>query len=237
MIRSLGLALLLAAALHFVLVLGAVGWLWGSGRIDQQRFDRVVELFWLTVDQEQQDLLAAEDQEDEKNRQPKPKIEEIGESLLTLQGRLQVEDQKNEVARLKVERLQRETGDIQRNVEDALRRISDQKVKLDQRRQDFVEFVDAQSKQMRDESFVQAVQMLEQLPPRQGKKVFRHLLTTGQDQQVVDYLAAMSLRKAAKILKEFKQDQEISHATELIEMLRQRGIYPLAKAGKGLVSR
>lgn len=237
MIRALGLALLLAAALHFVLVLGAVGWLWGSGRIDQQRFDRVVELFWLTVEQEQQELLAAEDQEDAKNRQPTPKIEEIGESLLTLQGRLQVEDQKNEVARLKVERLQRETGDIQRNVEDALRRISDQNAKLDQRRQDFIEFVDAQSKQMRDESFVHAVQMLEQLPPRQGKKVFGHLLTTGQDQQVVDYLAAMSLRKAAKILKEFKQDQEISHATELIEMLRQRGIYPLAEAGKGLVSR
>jgi hypothetical protein len=44
----------------------------------------------------------------------------------------------------------------------------------------------------------------------------------------VDYLAAMQMRKAAGVLKEFKTPQEVAQASELLELLRRRGVDPIA---------
>ena len=79
-----------------------------------------------------------------------------------------------------------------------------------------------------DEDFKNAVKMVEQLKPKQAKDLFVNLINQQQVGQVTEYLAAMNLRKAGSVLKEFKEPAEIAMATDLIERLRQRGVNLLA---------
>ncbi|MEM8495768.1 MAG: hypothetical protein AAF663_10320, partial [Planctomycetota bacterium] len=69
-----------------------------------------------------------------------------------------------------------------------------------------------------------AVQTLEQLKGRQAKEMLQVLLDRDQQELVVDYLAAMNLRKSAGILKEFKGAEEAVQAMDIVEALRERGI-------------
>jgi hypothetical protein len=93
------------------------------------------------------------------------------------------------------------------------------------------------SQRKSDEQFLQAVRQLEQIPPKQAKKVLETLMAgesgkngtgTGVDgaglEQAVSYLDAMSPRAAAKVLREFKTDGDIMLATELLERLRTHGV-------------
>jgi hypothetical protein len=73
---------------------------------------------------------------------------------------------------------------------------------------------------------MQAVRQYEQVPPKQGKRMIMELVVMGQVEQAVAYLDAMNVRAAGKILKEFKTDEEIKLATELLEKLRTFGSKP-----------
>ncbi|NJL32148.1 MAG: hypothetical protein HC898_11290 [Phycisphaerales bacterium] len=66
-------------------------------------------------------------------------------------------------------------------------------------------------------TFKLALQMYEQVRPKQGKQMMQELIVKGQMDQVVEYMAAMQLRKAAAILKEFKTPPEVAMATELVQ--------------------
>ena len=75
-----------------------------------------------------------------------------------------------------------------------------------------------------DEDFKKAVGLLEALKPKQAKQILQDMLQDGKELEAVEYLAAMKMRKAAGVLGQFKQNQEIAQATMLVERLRQRGI-------------
>ena len=63
--------------------------------------------------------------------------------------------------------------------------------------------------------------------------MFQQLIQQNQTDQVVDYLDAMQVRKAAKVLGQFQSPSEITQATMLLQKLRLRGSHPLAAQGKG----
>ena len=55
------------------------------------------------------------------------------------------------------------------------------------------------------------------MPPKQVKQIFATL----DDQTVVNFLQAMEPRTAAKIIKEFKTDDEVARMQKVLEKMRQ----------------
>lgn len=230
--RALAWALGLLLVFHLLAAVAFVGWMGASGRIDRQRLKTVVATFELTIDEQkrQEDQAAELEKQLEQQAKQAARLEAVAAGPRTSEDRLAAATKADEIARLRLERIQRETGDIRRNVAEALVRLADQKADLDAERQAFQKLVAKQSGQLRDEAFEQAVQMVEQLKAKQAKQFFLQLMDQGQTDQVVQYLAAMQLRKAGAVLKQFKEDDEITQATVLLEMLRKRGIDPVGKA-------
>src|SRR5690606_35920985 len=150
--------------------------------------------------------------------------EAVADGPKTTQDRLAEQQQRDEIAEARVLRLQRDIADLQRQLELAQTQIAKDRAQLVADRQAFEQARQRDLELQASESFQQAVQTYEQLKPRQVKQMFQQLLDEGKSAQVVDYLAAMQLRKSGAVLKEFKEPDEVGQATALIEALRQRGI-------------
>lgn len=73
-----------------------------------------------------------------------------------------------------------------------------------------------------DEQFRKAVKLLENVPAKQAKEWILELVRSGEPDQAVSYLDAMSSFKATGLLKAFKGEEEQKVATDLLERLRQR---------------
>jgi formate-dependent nitrite reductase cytochrome c552 subunit len=129
----------------------------------------------------------------------------------------------------RVERLQRDIADLQRQLGLAKDLLAKQKTDLDAQRKEFEEAVARERDLHARADFAQAVQTYEQLKPKQVKEMFQALMKDGKTRDVIDYLAAMQGRKAAAVLKEFKMPDEIPQATDLVQKLRDRGVDLLGK--------
>lgn len=227
--KSLLTAAVVLLILHLLAAVGFVAWLGASGRLNEQRARKVVDLFELTVAEQQRREQEAAQLAEETRAQAEQaaRLEAVADGPRTMQDRLASEAQADALAMHRLERLQRETNDLRQQIERAKQLIADQKADLEAERAAFEEFLAERTDQLQDEDFQQTVQMYEQLKPDQAKQMFQQLMAAGETEQVVEYLAAMQLRKAGKVIQSFEGEAEIAQATQLLEMLRQRGVYPL----------
>lgn len=230
--KSFAAAITILLALHFLAGVGFAGWLYGTGRLDRDRWERVVELFSPTIAEEARLAEEAAKLEAEARAvaERAARLEAVADGPQTLTDRLAFEERADEFAIHRIERLQRETDDLRGQVERAKEMLAEQKAQLDAEREAFDSFVSETTEKMKAEDFQHAVQVYEQLKPRQSKQMLEQLLAEGKSDEVVDYLAAMQLRKAAAVLKEFKTPAEIATAATLIESLAARGVYPVSGA-------
>ena len=90
--------------------------------------------------------------------------------------------------------------------------------------QSFEQAVSREAKLKEDKDFQQTVKMYQQLKAKQVKQIFQQLLAQGMTGQVVEYLAAMQIRKAAAVIREFKSPNEVVQAANLLQSLRERGL-------------
>lgn len=225
--KTLLVAVAVLLALHFLAVLGLVGYLGATGRLSRDRLHEVVDVFRLTNAQARQQAqqaaeLAATARE---KAQAVARLSSTAASPHTLEGRLAMQQVGDDLAMHRLERLQRDTADLRREMEQAKAIVTKGKAALDAERAQFKAFLAAQSKRQLDQDFKQTVRMYEQLKPTQTKQMFQTLMANGKTEEVVQYLAAMQLRKAGKVIAQFKTPSEIQQATHLLELLRQRGIY------------
>ncbi|MCE9592236.1 MAG: hypothetical protein K8S99_17155 [Planctomycetes bacterium] len=212
-----------------LLAIGA-GWLQWTGRLDRDRMKRAYAMFKPTIATEV--ALAEEErktQEEEKVKAAEAaRLKSVSQGPVTLGDRLHNEQQADEIAMERVERLQADIKSLQQQIATAKAQLTRQRAELEAEKKQ----IEVASKATRDkaagENFAQAVMMYEQLKPKQTKDMFRTLLSGGKRDEVVEYLASMQLRKAAAVLKEFKTPEEVVQATELVERLRSRGIDPVA---------
>ena len=227
--KSIAAAIVAVIMINLLALAAGVGWLWSSGRLNQERINRVADIFSITIEQEQQQLdeVAQQVEEERQRIEDAKRLEKAAEGPVTLQDRLADDQQTNELAMHRLERLQRETEDLRQQIERAKGLIARQKAELETKRVDFEQYIEEKTRTMRDQHFIQTVQMYEQLKPKQAKQMFQQLMVDGQTDKVVDYLAAMQLRKASKILGEFKESNEVAQAKSLLELLRNRGVQPL----------
>jgi flagellar motility protein MotE (MotC chaperone) len=204
--------------INLLLAAGFVGWLYADGRINKERVDRVVEMFSLTVDQEQ--ALAAEAQlaEEEAQRalQQNARLESTGNGPKTLSDQLQERTEATDVRLAKIQMLNDQNralrDEMTRFKEDHTRRVEE----LERERADFEQWIKDQAEKTQDENFQQVVSLYQ---------TFQTLMQQGETDQVVEYLAAMSSRKAGAVLAQFKAPNEVPQAALLLEKLRLRGDY------------
>ncbi|MEM1099445.1 MAG: hypothetical protein AAGH92_11740 [Planctomycetota bacterium] len=224
--KTIASVIVLLVAIHLLGVAAGFVWLSATNRLDRDRFDRVVDVFRLTVDQE-----AALEAERERNeaealaiQQQLIRMEDVADGPQSLEDRLARKLEGDDFAMHRLARMQQESGAIEQRLAQDRAFVEGELERLAQERQAFEAEKERYATQMQDEDFRRAVQTLEQLKGRQAKEMLQVLLDRDQQQLVVDYLAAMNLRKSAGILKEFKGTEEAVQAMDIVEALRERGI-------------
>lgn len=209
------------------LLLGAgVAWLSNSGRLNQDRIDRIRDMLTLTIEQEEKQAQLAVELEEQTRQQAMEiaRLESVSDGPVTLADRLQTELQGDELAAQRVERMKRDIADLRRQLRLAQELLAKKHQELESQQLAFDDAVQRQTKLQEDKDFQQTVRMYEQLKAKQAKQMFQELVAQGKARQVIDYLAAMQLRKAAAVLKEFKSPDEVAQATDLLQRLRERGV-------------
>lgn len=234
--RTFWTVLSVVLLINFLAAAVFVAWLHQDGRLDQDRLERAVNIFALRIDEEQANA------QEEKARlarqaaaaQEAARLERVADAPAQLSQKIAEDQEKDEVALQRLERLRREIQDLQHSNELARRLLTEEREKLDADRKAFTQSVAAENRKRNDTDFLQAVKMYEQLKARQAKEMFQQLLQKNQADQVLDYLSAMQMRKAAAVLKEFKAPNEVAQAAELIQRLRLRGVNMEVDAAGGV---
>lgn len=222
--------------LHILLLAGGGLWLWKSDRLDKNRIKQTIALFKPTLAEDQSRLQEAEKAaaEAERDKEEAARLVSVSKGPRSPEDRISADDREDELLRQRLQRLQRERQDLLRQIDMAKNALSRQKHQLDGQRETFEKKIAEEIRLREDQDFQLAVQMYEQVRPKQGKQMMQELIAQGKTDQVIDYLAAMQLRKAAAILKEFKTPAETAQAADLVQHLRKRGIDPLiGAAGAG----
>lgn len=226
MMRTLWTVLTLVLVLNVLAMAVGAGWLYSSGRLNRERLRRAVEVFSLTIEDERTQTEQARQlaEQSEAKSIEAARLAKVGDGPVSIADRLASDVNDNEVARQRIERLDRERDDLLRQMAAAKEWIAKQQADIESQRKIMEQARDRDRQIREDENFKQAVKMYEQTRPAQAKQMFQQLMSEGRTDQVVEYLVAMQLRKSGNVLKEFKTPDEIVQATDLIQRLRQRGV-------------
>lgn len=212
----------IVALLNLLVLLGFVGWMYQSGRLDRERYDAAIAMFKSTIKQQ------AADEEEERKKEEVLRVEQekvahlkrVADGPVTMIDRLSADQQIDELAMHKLSRLQSEIVDLRRGLESQNRQLAMEREKLTADRKAYADYLAERKAMHEGEDFRRVIDTLEQLKAPQAKQMMQEMAARGQLDLVVDYLASMDIRKRAAILKEFKTPQEISAATVLIEKMR-----------------
>ena len=220
--KAIWTILAVIAVANMLALLGLVGWLKSSDRLDMARVAEVRRLFVETT---------AQRKTREEDDKAKAEAEQKAAAELAKQGQpplaaADVLAAKLEQSKLDQERLQSLRREVQL-LQETLRR---ERTQLDADRQAFLkeraDFEKARQAVVQTEGnaqFKKALATIEGLKPDKAKTALQELLDLKQVDQVVAYLNAMQERSRTKIIDEFiKSDPKV--ATDLLERLRTRGM-------------
>lgn len=223
------LIMVLALANLFAVV-GFVGWLFGSGRVNGERLTRVREIFSPTIADEakvraEEEQKAAEVATKEEERRklletPMPRTEQIVSS-----------ERFEERAVLAVRGLQDEQRRLLDDLSARERGVTGREEALAKRQSEWEKSIQDEKERQTKEQFRKAVRLLEAAPPKQGRDWILELVKSGREEQAVSYLDAMNPAKSAALLKAFKGEGEAKVATDLLERLRKLGLESEIGAG------
>jgi len=225
----------IVAVLNLLVLLGFIAWLYQSQRLDRNRYQAIVAILSPTLEEE------AKVKEEERKKEDETRIEQekiaqlrqAEQGPVSLVDRMTADQQADELAIHKLARLQAEIAALHRGLETQNRQLAMERQDLANQRQAFEDARARREQLVASEDFKQSVQMLEQIKPAQAKQILEDLLRKGGQEQVVEYLAAMDMRKSAAVMREFKQPEEIATATYLIEKLRLRRSEAAVNANAG----
>lgn len=208
------------ALANFLAMVGLVGWLKATDRIDSSRIATVRDMFSTTVSEERAAADAVKAAEEAAAR----KQEEAaiaGAPPLSASEAMGTERVQSEQQRQHVERLRREVEDLQRSLARERDELDDQWGQLRAERAAFQAMREQLAALEGSAQFERALRLYESLKPEQTQALMQELITAGNIEQVVSYLNAMQTRTASKVLAEF-EDPRV--AADLLERLRTRGL-------------
>ncbi len=212
--------------LNALAIIGGVVWLYQDGRLNRERVDQVYAILKVRIAEEAA-AAKAQNEEDEKAAKAAEQdawLEDVRQGPSNVENRLAERLEGHELLLQEIRSLKEQRAALHRRLDQVGRIMEDRQKALDEQQARFEQQMKEQADRLASEDFKKAVALYQQSKPKQVKKMFMDLVKLGEQEQVVDYLAAMPTRKAAGILKEFKSDTEISLATQLVESLRRRGV-------------
>jgi hypothetical protein len=216
LVRNLVLTLVVVAALNFIAVTGAVGWLFSSGKLDK---DKLAEIGKIVFPEPASQPAKQDDSVDPATTQPMMRFDEL---LSATQGRSttqQLEFMRDafdkQMALLSRQRT--ELIDLKRQIEMGRSEVSKQIAAVEAREKAVEAREKAITTQAQDKGFADALKLYKNMPSKQVKDLFIAM----DDKTVVRFLQAMDARQASRVLKEFKTPVELSRAQTLLEMMRK----------------
>lgn len=219
-----------------LLALVIVGlWLWKSHRLDGARVADIRQLLAVPIqDAQAEHVQSLRDAEQERLRE----AEELRKERPPMDSASQI--QRTTRIAMQEDQARRRLADEKQTLLDELALATEsvdvERAEFERERKAWETAVRGDRTQKSDEQFMQAVRQYEQVSPKQGKRMIMELVASAQMDQAVAYLDAMNMRAASKILKEFKTDEEIKLATELLEKLRMFGSKAPETAGSQAAS-
>ncbi len=224
--RTIATVIVLLVTAHLFAATTGFLWLAASDRLNRDRVEAVVDLFKPTITAQAQNEAEQERLANEAAAQQAQliRMEEVANGPQSLEDRLAQKLQGDDFALHRLARMQEESSAIQTRLDQDRAYVDAQLNRLETERAAFEQAKLEHAELMQQADFKQAVKMLEQLKGRQAKTMLQNLLADGQMDLVVDYLAAMNLRKSAGVLKEFRTPEEAAVAMQILENLRKRGV-------------
>ncbi|MCC7145079.1 MAG: hypothetical protein IT443_01390 [Phycisphaeraceae bacterium] len=230
-------ALAIVLIVNFLGLCAFGGYLYLTGRLSRDRLHQIVAIVTPTpLEEEAQKLQAQEAARKAKEEKDQAQYQQqVAQGPRTPTEQLAQQNEQEQLEVLRSQRLREDIRALQRQVEMARQLLDEQKNRNAADRKALEEALTREAALRNDQDFQQTVQLYEQLKPKQTKDMFRALIAENKTEQVVAYLAAMSPRKAAGVIKEFKTTEETKTATDLMQMLRGRGVelLPASAATEG----
>lgn len=215
MVRKLVTVVVLLLALHFVAVLGAVGFAFGTGKLDKAKLEEIGKL--LTPPP-----AAPATQPAEKTAEPTTRPLLQFDDLLAQQAGKSTSEQVQFLREsfdgmsVQLDRQHRELLDLKRQVDTAQAQVAADRAAVAAREKAFDERA-AQAKRLaEDAGFQRTMEIYDSMTPKQLKDVF----AKQDDALVARYLQGMEPKRVANIVKEFKTPDEQGRANALLERLR-----------------
>lgn len=216
--------LVLTLAMNFLLLAGAVGWLYQSGRLNKDRVGKVKEVLFPPTTQP-----AATTQ---RTTDPATASREQLDALLAQHAGLpagqQVEfiRQTFDAQMAELDRRTRELADLKTQIDMANAKLATDRAALAADRKRLTDEQERAKKLAADEGFQESLDLYSSLPAKQVKAIFLTL----NDDAVLQYLRSMDAGTAGKIIKEFKTPDELDRVQRILERMRKGD--PTTREGK-----
>jgi len=227
---TIGRLIKILALANLLAVLGFVGWLFASGRVDGARLAKVRDIFKPTIAEESAALAEGEAKaaEAEQLAADERKLLEIP---MVRAEQIVSAERFQQRAALAVRGLKDEQSRLLEDLSSRERSVTEREDALAKRKTEWTKSIAEEKDRQTKEQFRKAVRLLESAPPKQGKEWILELVRSGREDQAVSYLDAMNPAKSAALLKAFKGEGEAKVATDLLERLRQLGLESEINAG------
>lgn len=220
--KTLWSILSVIAIANLLAILGIVGYLKTSDRLDATRVKELRQLFSETGAQRKAKEEEAKS-EAEKNAAAAKESSKKGTPPVTSGDALELKLQQSQIDVARVESLKREVQILQDTLARRKAALDSERTAFDKERKDFDQARDVVRKNEGDAQFKKALATMEGLKADKAKSALQTLIDQKQIDQVVSYLNAMQERTRTKVIDEFiKSDPKV--ATDLLERLRTRGV-------------
>lgn len=216
------------AIANLLALLGFVGWLAASDRLNRDRLQKIRAVLAPTLASEATAAKAAEDeaQSQAKTAAEAKRFEGTPESAAENIERTRAEEDHQLQTSV---RLRREIDDLRRQVLADRVKVDEDRQTLAAEREAFNKDRTESTKLAASEQFKQALATLESQKPKDAQQVLKKMIDGQSIKQAVEYLAAMQERTRTKVMAEFIKGDPALAAT-LLERLRDRAAPSVATA-------
>jgi hypothetical protein len=206
--------LVLVLAVNFLVLAGAVVWMVKSDRLDHDKMMAVKEIVFPTTAP-----AATTEPVADAATQPSIRLDELvaKQSGRTAAEQVETIQHSFDAQMAQLDRREREVKDLKAQVDLAQTQLASDRAALEKEKADLKAREDEAARLASDQGFQDALNRYIAMPPKQVKQVF----STLDDTTVMNFLQAMEPKTAAKIIKEFKTDEEVARIQKVLEKMRQ----------------
>lgn len=228
--KSLWTIVSVLALANLLTIVGFVGWLGSTGRLNKDRADAVRAIFSKTVAEE---AAIKADADASASAKAKEEAAAVKMALPPVPAADKIRETRDN-AELSLQSHQRLESDI-RSLQTFLVRENERLQAWEKELQQKQAAFEAEQKKVRDTSgsdqFKKAMATLAGVKPKEVQSILAELLAQKKQDEVISYLDAMEERTRSRVLAEFnKTDPRV--AADLLERLRTRGIASALPVGE-----